>query len=67
MCEWCDKNGIRVLEHDYSVGDGADYSISYTEEDTPYLDVVAYTECGYDAGEANIPIKYCPWCGEKLY
>lgn len=65
MCDWCNKNAERNTGESYA-GDGAEYRIEYDKEGDAYLNVVAYAQCGYDAGEANIYLNYCPWCGRKL-
>ena len=64
MCKWCDKNAERSTGCDCN--NGADYCIKYDKEGNAYLYVVADTQCGFDAGEAEIYFNYCPWCGRKL-
>lgn len=66
MCEWCNKDAERRVKGESYEGDGAEYIIEYDRQGSPYIDVTAYAQCGFDAGVAEIPIDYCPWCGEKL-
>ena len=63
MCNYCRK--ITPAAHD--LREGQDVNIGYEGE--AFVDffnnLVVHLE-GENSVEVNIPIAYCPWCGNKL-